>query len=114
MTESESSAANVVWPAIIQLNGDDELIYITSADQLYNDQMLQHMQFHAEDHLIDSAGNVYSIIKHHKLVVEATSDRLNLEQIEVLLQRHLSNHGACCVSKFHSNSIDEAISSVFC
>lgn len=113
MTESESSASNVLWPAIIKLNGEDELIYIATADQLYDDQMLQHMQFHAEDHLIDSAGNVYSIIKHHKLVVEATSDRLSLEQIKALLQRHLSNHGTCCVAKFHANSIDEAISSVF-
>lgn len=113
MTESESSAANIVWPAIIKLNGDDELIYIATADQLYDDQTLQHMQFHAEDQLIDSTGNVYRIIKHHKLELKPTSEQLSLDQIELLLQRHLSNHGTCCVAKFHSNSIDEAISSVF-
>ncbi len=113
MTESQSAAANIVWPAIIKLNGDDELIYIANADQFSQDKTLKHTQFHSKDRMIDSLGSVYSVIKNSKLSLTRTSDRLSLEQIEVLLQRHLSNHGTCCVAKFHANSIEDAINIVF-
>lgn len=104
---------SIEWPAFIKLDGDDELIYVADADQLIDDSTLQQTYFREQDKLIDSNGSVYRISMGNTLSLKPTKDLMKLEEIEELLQLHLSNHGACCVGKFHANSIDEAISNLF-
>jgi hypothetical protein len=103
----------IKWPAIIKLDGDDELIHVADADQLIGDIALLQMHFREQDRLIDSNGSVYRINNINSLTLTPTEDWMKLEEIEELLQLHLSNQGTCCVAKFHANSVHAAISNVF-
>jgi hypothetical protein len=103
----------ITWPAILKLNGEDELIYIADAEQFIDDNAIRQTHFIEQDILIDSKGNAYHITSHNSLTLTALPEQLSLEHIEALFQRHLSNHGNCCVAKFHANSISEAINCVF-
>jgi len=103
----------VKWPAIIKLDADDELIFISDADEFANDTALREMQLQAQDKLIDSTGAVFTISNRPALTLTVTDSQLSLNAVENLLRLHLSNHGTCCVSKFHANSIREALMSVF-
>lgn len=104
---------NIQWPIIIQLYGDDELIYIAAAQQMQSDKTLHQMQFQPQDKVIDSHGSIYDISKTPSLTLTSTGRRLILPQIEDLLRLHLSSHGNCCVAKFHASSVADAINSVF-
>jgi hypothetical protein len=105
----------IQWPAIIKLQADDELIFVPDADavQFASDVALQLMHVQAQDMLIDSSGAVYHISNRPALELAPTGVMLSLDQMEDLLRLHLSNNGTCCVSKFHANSIREALVSVF-
>lgn len=103
----------VHWPAIIKLDGDDELIYVADAGQLIDDSELQQTYFREQDKLVDSSGSAYRISKDSTLTLTPTNEWMRLAEIEELLQLHLSNHGTCCVTKFHANSIREALMSIF-
>lgn len=102
---------SVEWPAIIKLDGDDELIYVADANAFLTDNFLQQTHFCKQDRLIDCSGKVYHLDNNSTLT--PTNDLLNLEEVEELLKLHLSNQGTCCVSKFHANSIREALMNVF-
>lgn len=103
----------VQWPVIIKLDADDELIFISDADKFVNEAALRQMQLQTKDKLIDSTGAVFTISNRPALQLTATGSVLSLDKVEVLLRLHLSNHGTCCVSKFHANSIREALMNVF-
>ncbi len=107
-----ASFASVQWPAIIKLHADDELMYVADAERFFSDHALQQIQLMEQDRLIDSSGAVYHINKASTLTLIPAGISLSLDQIDVLLRRHLSNRGACCVSKLHSNSISDAIADV--
>jgi len=104
---------SIEWPAIIKLDSDDELIHVANAEQLIDDSALQQIHFREQDKLIDSSGRVYRISKGNLLTLTITNEWMTLEEIEALLQLHLSNQGTCCVAKFHADSIHEAIGIVF-
>ncbi len=104
---------SVQWPAIIKLHADDELIYIANAAQFINDDALRQMHVNDLDMLIDSSGAVYQMHPGQTLQLIPAGATLNLDEIEQLLRLHLSCHGACCVSKFHSSSIHQAFITVF-
>ena len=103
----------VQWPAVIKLHSDDELIFIADTEQFTNDDALRQMRVQANDMLIDSQGTVYRLQNRPELELYTTGINLSLNQVEDLLRLHLANHGTCCVSKFHANSIHEAIISAF-
>jgi len=103
----------VQWPAIIKLQADDELIFVSDATQFAGDNTLQLTHFQTQDMLIDSSGAVYSISKSQTLDLVNTGLLLSLHDVEVLLRLHLSSNGNCCVSKFYAPSIREALASVF-
>ncbi len=104
---------SVQWPAIIKMHADDELIFVPDAVQFAGDVALQLTHVQAKDRLIDSSGAVYHISNRPALELAPTGVMLSLDEVEALLRSHLSNNGSCCVSKFHANSIREALMSVF-
>lgn len=104
---------SVQWPAIIKLDAEDELIFISDAATFYSDKSLHQMQLQAQDKLIDSTGTVFTISNRPEVQLTATGIMLSLNAVEDLLRLHLSNQGTCCVSKFHANSIRKALLSVF-
>jgi hypothetical protein len=103
----------IQWPAIIKLHADDELIYVPDAVQFASDVALQLTHLQAQDMMIDSSGTVYSIINRPALELTPTGVMSSLDEVEDLLRLHLSNNGTCCVSKFFTPSIRDALMSVF-
>jgi len=101
------------WPAIIKLHADDELIFVLDAVQFASDVAPQLTHFQPQDMLIDSNGAVYHISIRPAIELAPAGVMLSLDEVEDLLRLHLSNNGTCCVSKFYSPSIHEAIRSVF-
>jgi hypothetical protein len=105
--------SDVIWPAVIQLKSDDELIFIRDGQQFLSDTGIQKMLLRPDDRLIDSEGKVYYLSKSTKLEIIPTQSSITLSEAKVLLQKHLSNLGTCCVAKFDAISIREAFKYVF-
>lgn len=103
----------VKWPAIIKLHADDELIFISDASAFASDTALHQMHVQEKDRLIDSIGSVYRIGNQPAPELTFTGSMLSLDEVEEMLRVHLSSNGTCCVSKFHANSIHEALMAVF-
>lgn len=103
---------SISWPVIIQLHGDPELIFLADAQQFANNMALHRTHFQEQDRMIDSCGAIY-ILDADKAGWMNTGAVIALQEIEVILQQHLSDYGNVCVSKFHAHSIGEAIASVF-
>jgi hypothetical protein len=102
------------WPAVINYEGDDELVYIGSEEEWLRDAE-SHMYNHKDsDRLIDSSGNVFSLdhvdddIRRHP----AEGNRIALEDFIKLVRIHASNSHRCCIEKINFRSIAEGISLV--
>jgi len=98
----------VHFPAVIKLHADDELLLIADSADFKNNQNLQSTYFQPQDMLIDKLGHVFKLHKTEQLVLLATNDVIQLDEVIKLIQLHLSNHGACCVSKFSAHTIEDA------
>ena len=101
------------WPAVIQLKSDDELIFVSDYEEFLSDTSIQNLLLQNEDRLIDSLGKVYLLGKSKSLEIIPTKSNLTLGQVQLILQRHLSSLGSCCIAKFNANSISEALGFVF-
>jgi hypothetical protein len=99
----------VNFPAVIKLHADDELMLIANKFAFENDHNLTNMYFQPQDILIDSRGHVFNIQKAERLYLLKADDILPLDEIIKLVKLHLSNHGACCISKFSADSIEDAL-----
>jgi len=98
----------VHFPAVIKLYADDELLFIANSSDFENNAALNNMYFQAKDMLIDKLGHVFKLHKTERLALSTTNDVMQLDEVIQLIQLHLSNHGACCVSKFSAHSIEDA------
>jgi hypothetical protein len=98
----------VHFPAIIKLHADDELLLIANRTDFENNQDINNMYFQAQDMLIDKLGHVFKLHKTEQIALSTTNDVMPLDEVIKLIQLHLSNHGACCVSKFSAHSIEDA------
>jgi hypothetical protein len=106
---SQSNLNLVNFPAVIKLHADDELMLITNKFEFENDQNLSNMYFQPQDILIDKRGHVFNLHKAERLTLLKTDDILSLDEVIMLVKLHLSNHGACCISKFSAESIEDAL-----
>lgn len=101
----------VAWPGLLKFQGDDELIFVNSFDELNSHPALLGGQFHPGDVLIDSAGRVYSP-ENRQSKIEIPKDAketLSLDSVLELVRRHASSRGECCISKISAPTIPEAI-----
>lgn len=102
----------VNWPAVIKLQGDDELIYIPNATAWEQDPDLSGYHYNDNDRLIDSCGNSYSLVTNQQSKTANISPcnmKYNSVEFCELLKAHFLCLQHCCVSKFFIKSIDEGM-----
>ncbi len=100
------------WPAVINYDGDDELIYIGSYDEWIRDAE-SHLYNHKDgDRLIDSSGDIFYLdhVQDDIRNSQATGNRITLEDFIRLVRIHASNSHRCCIEKIYFRNIAEGIS----
>ena len=101
----------IIWPAIINYHGDDELIYVASSTEWNNEPELSVYGYDDDDILIDSTGSIYRLSKTVKGIVapELTNDIIPPEELINLVQKHAAQQGQCCIEKIMFKNISEGI-----
>jgi len=103
---------NVKWPALLILENDDLLYYLSSAKALSN-ELESHFLKHADVcTLLDQTGQQFSLslAKTDELsspYTLHTSTNLDLAEFNQMLRKHLSARQQCCVLKITINSFEQ-------
>ncbi|MDX2477735.1 MAG: DUF4144 family protein [Gammaproteobacteria bacterium] len=99
------------WPAIIVHDGDDELTYIASYAEWKKHVDLSVMEYGPDSQLIDSRGHVFLVDSREdeKANLVPSGQRISLEVLVRLAQRHAAISNACCVEKLGFRSINEGL-----
>ncbi len=102
----------IKWPALLKLEGDDELCYFDS-EQAYVDET-KELILSKDDHLIDSNGYVFAVKPgvENRLGLVAMGKIYTLEDITQLIQNHEFNAAQVCITKIAFSSIEQAIASL--
>lgn len=98
----------VEWPAILVLEGDDELGFFANRQEFLRYVEEQGDRLTDADRLVDSNGNEFCP-DYRGQSPGATGRRVALEEVIELVRAHFSQAGQCCVSKYQARSIGEAI-----
>ncbi|MEW6999100.1 DUF4144 family protein [Colwelliaceae bacterium BS250] len=98
------------WPAFIKHDGEDELIYISSATAWQNDEEMLLYVFTERDVLIDSHGQVFSLTdiqtSFESAIALATA---TVDNINELVRAHAVVCGECCVEKIYCQTLPQAM-----
>jgi hypothetical protein len=99
----------IVWPALLKLEGDDELLYFASQEDA--DSECSRMILADGDVLIDSVGASYWILFTAGNTVEFyPKDKIySAADISLLVQAHEFNAAGSCIIKIYFPSVAEAI-----
>jgi len=101
----------VSWPCLLKLNGDDELIFLQTQQELALE--CNELIFSDDDYVIDSDGKSYIIkFSSDKLTLENKQTIFNLEQVTNLIRAHEFNKAEVCLTKIYFESIFQAIESL--
>jgi protein structure with unknown function len=102
--------AMIHWPAILHMHQQAELIYL--ADQAQSQSYIESQRFiaHAQDRLIDSAGQLYSLSAANGW--NATAQQLSLAELLNLIREHAAALDICCVAKLAAPTIPQALALV--
>ncbi len=105
---------NILWPALLKLHGDDELLYIASQQAWNTDINLRNSISQPGDVIIDSKGARYKINAADTdiLVAMPDSQTMALDSILELIKLHQSQLGACCAAKLYFPTIAAAVLSL--
>ena len=103
----------ILWPCILKLDGDDELIYLSSEyDFNVECQELILTEF---DHVIDSMGICYLIeIMKEKPVLVKTKKAFDLDAVTQLIRANEFVKAKLCLTKIYFSKISDAIKSLHC
>jgi hypothetical protein len=99
------------WPAVIQFDGDDELVFIGSQSEWHNDAESLLYNHGGDDRLIDSSGQIFRLVRNEdgKLSAENSGNTLALDDFIRLVRIHASNSHRCCIEKIHFRDVHEGI-----
>lgn len=102
------------WPAVINYKGEDELTYVSSQSEWDGDADLHYFAYEAEDRLIDSYGQVFSLSDHNGSSVNPkhTNESLELQALIELAQKHAVSLGECCSAKMFFSSVSDVINAI--
>ena len=104
----------IEWPAIIHVDGDDELALVWSAQEWGSHDEWSAVVYSADDFLLDSSGQVYRIDRLSNGVVQpaATGRTLAVSEFIALVKRHAALSSACCIEKIAFRNIEEGMAIV--
>lgn len=104
----------VNWPAIFKLEGDNELLFVNSFDELNAE--CESLIFSDGDVLIDSSGQGFSISFTDMTVNTVELIKLkrsySLDEVTQFIQAHEFANANTCLIKIHFSSIGTAISAL--
>ncbi|MCL1074651.1 DUF4144 family protein [Shewanella dokdonensis] len=96
------------WPALLQQQGVDELLYLENK-QAWAQQLTAAYLLNPGDRLLDSTGTIWVLTFHHKQPQWHMSGTIQLHELQQLIQAHAVVDGNCCISKLQLSSIAEAL-----
>ena len=101
----------ISWPCILKLDGDNELMFFQN-EQVFISEC-QDLILDDNDYIVDSTGACYLIDSStNKPVLADTRQKLNVQDVTVLIQEHEFSKAEMCIIKIHFPTIAEAINSL--
>ncbi len=102
----------IEWPALLKLEGDDELFYFHSEQECINE--VKESILSDDDHLIDSKGHAFIVRadEENRVLFVQSSKTYDLDEITQLIQKHEFNAAQVCITKIVFLSIEEAVSAL--
>ena len=99
----------ITWPCLLKLDGDDELVYLTSSKQLNAE--CQALIWGQDDIVIDTQGHCFALKTSANNTVELglLPQTLNVQQVTELIQKHEFSKAQRCIIKIHFVSVQQAI-----
>lgn len=99
------------WPAVIQFEGDDELVFVGSEADWSKDAESLLYNHSGNDRLIDSSGQILSLVHKQGSAIrtEDSGSTIALEDFIKLVRIHASNSHRCCIEKISFRDIHEGI-----
>lgn len=101
----------ILWPCMLKLDGDNELIYLDSARD-FNVEC-HELILSDDDYVIDSAGQCYlieAILGNLRLIQQNRT--LSTQQVANLIRDHEFNKASVCLTKIVFLSVSDAIKSL--
>lgn len=98
----------VNWPALLKLQGDDELIYLRS--HAHFEQECHDMILSEGDHLVDCLGHCFVCRRQDgRLVLQASGHCYSVSEVCQLIQAHEFAAAQVCVTKIYFATIEQAV-----
>mgnify|MGYP001815243802 CR=1 FL=1 len=101
----------ITWPAVLNYDGDDELIYIESEQAWLRDAASLLYHHSGNDQLIDSSGHVYRLdaVSGSTVIAAYTKVQMTVAAFIKLVRIHASNSHRCCIDKINFRTIADGI-----
>ena len=101
----------IFWPCILKLDGDDELIYLSSEGDFIS--QCRELILTDDDYVIDSAGLSYLIESiSEKLVLVKTGQAVAVDEVTHLIRANKFIKAELCLTKIHFLTVSDAIKSL--
>jgi len=101
----------IAWPCILKLDGNDELIYLSSEQEFISD--CRELIFSDDDYVIDSTGLTYLIKAiSETLTLVKTQHVLAVDEVTQLIRANEFIKAELCLTKIHFFTVSDAINSV--
>ncbi|HCH70835.1 MAG TPA: hypothetical protein DE042_10300 [Colwellia sp.] len=101
----------IIWPCILKLDGDDELVYLGSERDVILE--CRELILTVDDHVIDSTGLSYLIeLKAEKLALVKTERILVVDEVTDLIRANEFKKAELCLTKINFLTVSDAIKSL--
>lgn len=99
----------VMWPCLLKLDGDDELIYLHSHSDFQTE--CQALIWGQEDFVIDSHGRTFSLQygSTNQIALLPKDKTLSVEEVTTLIQSHEFSQAQKCIIKIQFSSVQQAV-----
>jgi len=113
-TDTPGPDARVTWPAVVCIEGDDELVYIGSAQQWAGALDLLDRRCTRGDYLVDSDGRKFGLVTGDdgQPLPVFLGEEVSLQSFTGLLRAHAAVAGQCCIEKIVTASVADGIALV--
>ncbi|NIY88038.1 DUF4144 family protein [Vibrio campbellii] len=99
----------ITWPCLLKLDGDDELVYLASSEQLNAE--CQALIWGKDDIVIDTQGHCFALKNgaNNTVELDLLPQALSVQQVTELIQKHEFAQAQRCIIKIHFTSVQQAI-----